>query len=69
MTGKVEVDRTGKKPGRGTYLCPNQECWNRGLKGSRLDHLLRSPLTEGDKEALVNYYKEELMATGVGDVR
>ena len=23
----VEADRTGKKPGRGAYLCRQRECW------------------------------------------
>ena len=25
--GRVEVDPTGKKPGRGAYLCHQPECW------------------------------------------
>jgi hypothetical protein len=36
--GSIEIDTTGKKPGRGAYLCPNDECWRRGVK--RLSHAL-----------------------------
>ena len=36
----VEVDRTGKKNGRGAYLCPAQECWNLAQKKRSLSYAL-----------------------------
>ncbi len=31
-SGKTEVDRTGKKPGRGAYVCYDEKCLARALK-------------------------------------
>jgi len=55
--GSVEVDTSGKKAGRGAYLCPAQECWEAGLKGSRLEHTLRTTLTQDNREQLIQYGK------------
>lgn len=30
--GAVEIDKTGKKSGRGVYLCPNSECLEKSLQ-------------------------------------
>ena len=27
--GEISLDPTGKKPGRGAYVCPNAECLNK----------------------------------------
>lgn len=66
LDDKIEVDSTGKKPGRGTYLCSKGECWDKGLKRNRLEHALRlsSRISEGDKEALLTYSKERLSRIG-----
>jgi predicted RNA-binding protein YlxR (DUF448 family) len=48
----VEVDLTGKKSGRGAYLCPDSECWEAGIMRGRLEHALRVTLTKEDKEEL-----------------
>ncbi|MEG6521701.1 RNase P modulator RnpM [Desulfotomaculum sp. 1211_IL3151] len=36
----VEIDATGKKSGRGAYLCSNIECLQRAIKGKRLERSL-----------------------------
>ena len=51
--GSVEVDTGGKKAGRGAYLCRAQECWEIGLKGSRLEYALRTTLTQDNREQLI----------------
>lgn len=56
-TGTVEVDTSGKRSGRGAYLCPVPECWEAGLKGSRLEHVLRINLTQDNREHLIEYGK------------
>ncbi|MGD0205017.1 MAG: YlxR family protein [Dehalococcoidia bacterium] len=53
--GTVEVDPTGKKSGRGAYLCKAQQCWQLALKKERLDHALKAKLTSQEKEALLEY--------------
>ena len=38
--GVIEVDPTGKKSGRGAYVCPNLECLELLRKGKRLERVL-----------------------------
>ena len=56
--GNIEVDISGKRVGRGSYLCRAQECWEMGLKGGRLEHALRTTLTQDNRERLIRYGKE-----------
>lgn len=53
--GTVEIDLTGKKSGRGAYLCRARQCWQLALKKDRLDYALRAKLTPQEKEALLEY--------------
>ena len=51
----VEIDTGGKKAGRGAYLCKKLECWEVGLKGSRLEYTLRTTLAPENREQLMRY--------------
>ena len=53
--GGVEVDPGGKRAGRGAYLCPAPACWEVGLKEGRLEHVLRTTLTQDNREQLIRY--------------
>jgi len=53
--GSVEIDASGKKEGRGAYLCRARECWEIGLKGNRLEYTLRATLTQDNRERLMRY--------------
>ncbi len=55
--GSVQVDMTGKKSGRGAYLCQLSECWDIGLKGNKLEQALRTTLTPQNREQLMQYGK------------
>ena len=35
--GEVSIDKTGKMPGRGAYLCDNIECLERAIKTKRIE--------------------------------
>lgn len=35
--GAVSVDRTGRAPGRGAYVCPNAACLQKAIKSHRLE--------------------------------
>jgi len=37
--GIIEVDLTGKKNGRGAYICKNEECLDKLIKSKRLERL------------------------------
>ena len=56
--GNVEVDTSGKKAGRGAYLCRAPECWEVGLRGGRLEYALRTNLTQDNREQLARYGKD-----------
>jgi predicted RNA-binding protein YlxR (DUF448 family) len=51
-TRVVEVDPTGKKSGRGAYLCRRLACWEDALKRNRLSKALRTTLSEESRAAL-----------------
>ena len=53
--GSVEVDITGKKAGRGAYLCPAPDCWEAGLRDKKLEHTLRTKLSEDNRQQLMEY--------------
>jgi predicted RNA-binding protein YlxR (DUF448 family) len=64
--GTVEIDPTGKKSGRGAYLCKAQQCWQLVLKKGRLDNALKAKLAPQEKEALLEY-AHSLPTPGEGD--
>ncbi|MBS4784805.1 MAG: YlxR family protein [Clostridiales bacterium] len=35
--GEISLDKTGKKAGRGAYLCPDPECLAKARKARRLE--------------------------------
>ena len=54
----VEVDETGKKSGRGAYLCRRQECWEIALNKDRLGHALKTSLTDEERATLEEFAHE-----------
>jgi predicted RNA-binding protein YlxR (DUF448 family) len=53
--GQAEVDLTGRKPGRGAYICDTPGCWERATTTSMLDHALKTELTPETKHALRSF--------------
>ena len=53
--GVVEVDPTGKRNGRGAYLCPGRACWEQALRRGTLERALKTALRPADRERLVQY--------------
>ena len=49
------VDDTGKRSGRGAYLCRQPGCWDSALKGGRLTAALRGRIEQGDRERLTAF--------------
>lgn len=48
----IEIDSTGKRSGRGAYICPDPECLNKALKGKRLEKALQRAVTQEVLDAL-----------------
>ena len=53
--GAVEVDESGKKSGRGAYLCARTSCWIDAMKKGRVDAALRVKLTPDDRLRLMEF--------------
>jgi len=43
--GEIEIDKTGKKSGRGAYLCDNIECLDAALKKNNLKKSLKQDIS------------------------
>ena len=48
----IEVDETGKKSGRGAYICPRVECLQRASKEKRLEKALQRQISREIYESL-----------------
>ncbi|NLX09830.1 MAG: YlxR family protein [Chloroflexi bacterium] len=48
----VQIDPTGKRNGRGAYLCDQRTCWDRALDSDVLANALRTSLTDEDRERI-----------------
>lgn len=46
--GSVEIDKTGKKNGRGAYICPSPDCWDKALKGKQLERTLKTSISQAN---------------------
>jgi predicted RNA-binding protein YlxR (DUF448 family) len=58
--GKIELDITGKKAGRGAYICRDRVCWDNLAKGKQLEHAFKSVIHKGDLEQLIRDGKERI---------
>ena len=43
--GEIALDRVGKMPGRGAYLCPSAQCLAKARKAKRLERALDAQIT------------------------
>ncbi|MCI0399576.1 MAG: YlxR family protein [Chloroflexi bacterium] len=53
--GGVVVDPTGKRNGRGAYLCDRITCWDKVLGSAILDQLFGVQVSDEEKEAIAAY--------------
>ena len=58
--GIIEVDNSGKKTGRGAYLCRAIECWEEGLNRGKLEHALKSNIDQNKRESFLSWIREYL---------
>ncbi|HPF87778.1 MAG TPA: YlxR family protein [Candidatus Limiplasma sp.] len=58
--GEVVLDETGKKAGRGAYVCFNAACLRRALKQRQLDRALETRLSEETVQALTDTMEQLL---------
>ena len=56
--GAVALDETGKRSGRGAYLCRQRSCLETALKQQHLQRALKAPLTDEAESELREYAKQ-----------
>ncbi len=44
--GIIEIDLTGKKEGRGAYICKNEKCLDKVIKSKRLARVLKQEISQ-----------------------
>lgn len=49
---QIILDATGKKNGRGAYLCFSKECLQKAMKGKGLERSLKMPIPQEVYESL-----------------
>ena len=44
--GEISLDLTGKKSGRGAYICPDNGCFDKARKGKRIERALETKIPD-----------------------
>ena len=57
--GDISLDLTGKKAGRGAYVCPDKECITKAYKGHRLEKALDKQVNDDVYKKLLEELKHE----------
>jgi uncharacterized protein len=65
--GLVEIDETGKRNGRGAYLCRNRQCWEAGVGRKALDNALKMQI-DPESRIRLKSYGESLPERSAADV-
>ena len=52
QNGEISIDRTGKKEGRGAYICDDVNCLEKVIKSKRLERVLEIPISKEIYESL-----------------
>ena len=51
--GAVSLDRSGKKPGRGAYVCPEAACITKAIQSKSLEKALQVKISPEIKDTLL----------------
>ena len=55
---QILLDATGRKNGRGAYLCPSMECFKKAVKGRGLERSFKMAIPREVYETLENEMEE-----------
>lgn len=50
--GEISFDLTGRKPGRGAYVCRSAECLNLAIKKRQLERAFSAPVSDAVRDSL-----------------
>ena len=51
--GEIEIDETGKKNGRGAYICKNKNCIEKCKKGKQLSKTFKQNIDESVYQKII----------------
>ncbi|MFK7800802.1 MAG: RNase P modulator RnpM [Anaerolineae bacterium] len=54
----ITIDLTGKKTGRGAYVCTKTVCWDKVVETSILNGALRTPIKSEDRVSLKSRFED-----------
>lgn len=57
--GEIKVDKTGKLPGRGAYICNNSECLEKAVRSKRLEKSFEMKIEDVVYEQLKNTIEKQ----------
>lgn len=60
VSGEISVDVTGKKPGRGAYICKDSQCLKKARKAKRFERAFQCAIPE----EIYTRLEEELASDG-----
>lgn len=58
--GRVAIDPTGKRAGRGAYLCAERSCWEAALKRKAIERALKIERLHDDDRAMLEAHAQTL---------
>lgn len=58
--GEITLDTTGKKSGRGAYICKSADCLKKAIKAKRLERTFSCEIPEQVYESLEKSIEEEI---------
>lgn len=50
--GEISFDLTGRKPGRGAYVCRSEACFTNAVRQRQLERAFSAPVSEAVRENL-----------------
>lgn len=56
--GRIAIDPTGRAKGRGVYLCPDSECFEKAIKKRAIARSLEMEISKEQSEKLLEELKE-----------
>ena len=55
--GHVIVDPSGKKQGRGAYICADLVCWQKAVERRAVERALKCEVSLEDRQAMAAYFE------------
>jgi predicted RNA-binding protein YlxR (DUF448 family) len=64
--GNVELDISGKKEGRGAYICTDRACWEKAGNSKQVEHALKTNITPDELNKFIKNGIDFLKELGSG---